>query len=751
MAGDSEITFQALRTVRLEPLGLAGEEWRAQVRTLEAEAMREHKRRMVNRARQAPWEGENANVTRPFVEEQGEQYEAALTQANTLATLFEDGYRRLRICQTDLDTAITNATSRGLTVTTDGTVTAPTPQPGTPDIQAGDHAGDVIATSEEITAILQRATEIDAALTQALHDTAGDDPQRFNPVRYDSLSAAESAYRDAQRVLTLTEQGGDLTDEELRTLTTLLHNNANDPAFAENVALGLGAEGALRFWGDVSGSRDFRPDSDEWRLLENLQQGLGEVFGLATRSDSPAMEGWEANVVALGDELLGGESRGFPWGFQVMSSLMQHGAYDEDFLVAYGDALVRAEQEDERFRPDMWEISSQAHRLSFNSENDPGLDPMIGLMDAFGRSPHAATDFFGVDENFDYLTLDRNWPTDFMGAGATVQDSDAGHSALGDALLAATTGQSTDHWSAGSLEDVLAADRRTPEAARVMQQVMLLFGSESPSLLSDQPSMADSLGRMAAAYIDDINHSVAEWGGADRGLLNEVFSSPHGGDITDRYSALPFLTILGQNETAYGLVSQAEHLYTMSSLDRFPPLGQESFDRGAQLLETYSQVRGILDHAWVEQVASDLGTESQEGIEAIERSNEWRSTLLNAGIGAGIGLGLGTAVVAAPTAGAAAGLLLPIAVEGGGEFLKTFLGPSLEGEFDIEGNLLEAQDVSQRFYQAGETNIATLAGMYLRDAEEGLMHEENDLYRDLADGYRAGGIDDSRLGGIPNS
>ena len=104
MAGETQLTCEALLSVRLQPFGETAEEWRTQVRRLEN--MKELADAMANKARQADWEGENANVTRPYVIEQARQFTAALRQARSLAEICEDGYQRLRTCKTDLETVL---------------------------------------------------------------------------------------------------------------------------------------------------------------------------------------------------------------------------------------------------------------------------------------------------------------------------------------------------------------------------------------------------------------------------------------------------------------------------------------------------------------------------------------------------------------------------------------------------------------------------------------------------------------------
>jgi hypothetical protein len=719
MAGDEGLTFEGFRNVRLEQFGEAAEEWRTQVRRLED--MRDPKNEMISGARQADWEGENAQVTRPFVEEQGEQFSAALNQARSLAAVCEDGYQRLRGYKTDLETTVGDAEARGLTISENGTVSHPFGNLGVTGGEGEQYAEDVAATDEEISNILQRATEADAAIAQALRDIAGDNPHRFNPVEYDSLREARRAHQDAEEAVELMELGGDLTDEELRRLDSLLEDHAGDPAFAENIALGLGAEGTLQFWADVSNSRYIRPDSEEWRMFSDLQESLGQTLGLATQSDSQQMREWEQETVDLGDDLV------VPYGFQVMSGLMQHGTYGEDFLLSYGNALLQAEQEDDRFNPAGWELHAQSPRLNFE-QDDPGIDPMIGFMDALGHNPDASTGFFGVEQNFNYLTQDRTWPSDFMGDGATVQDSNAGYTALGDALLAATTGQSTDEWSANSLEEILASDRRTAESAGVMEQVISLYGNTELDLLHDQPAMAESLGRMASMYMDDVNYWVCGENNTERGNAAETFSSPYPGRLGNgREEVIDFLVSLGQNEASHGIVTQGQQLYTLGVLDANLPNNSDNLRQGTEALRTAAEVRGILDSALVEQVKAEYGADSQAAQESLGQASGW----VKAGVGAGIGAG----VAVIPGAGVAA----PIAAGAAGVFLGEFINQQVDGVVAYEGSNRNSEMTEEDFYGAGEAEIAGLVDQYFAERGGSVTSDDiDDRTNELEGAYDVG-------------
>ncbi|MEU9761123.1 hypothetical protein ACFYYY_18110 [Streptomyces sp. NPDC001834] len=109
-----------------------------------------------------------------------------------------------------------------------------------------------------------------------------------------------------------------------------------------------------------------------------------------------------------------------------------------------------------------------------------------------------------------YLTKDRIWLPDatFEGDNKVI----AGHDSLGHALEAATTGYAYDADPMSDKDPAVpgSRDHWTAATAGVMEQVAFLYGSEDgPKMLHEQSQLADSLGKMGAAYIDDIDYSLS--------------------------------------------------------------------------------------------------------------------------------------------------------------------------------------------------------------------------------------------------
>ncbi|TDC70749.1 DUF6571 family protein [Streptomyces hainanensis] len=746
------VGFHDLYTIRLDELATAVDDWERQQRDLVG--MAESAATMGRRATTANWAGENRGVTVPHVVAVADEFDAALRQATTLRRVLHDAHARLRRCRDDLWTVVeTDAPAAGVTVSSDGEVT--TDLDGLDGDTRRERQDAVVRISAEIQRVLRRAAEDDEIIARALRDIAGPDEDRFNPVSYASLDAADLAHRDARAFLDLAANPTELTDGDLVALTALLEAHADDPAFAERIATGLGARGSLDFWRDVTNSRDVRPDTDEWTHLAELQSGLGVTLGLATRSDSTAMREWERDMIDLGDDRVGGVAG--PYGFQVMSALMNSGEYDRDYLLAYGDRLLTFEQNDDRGASQLWdtdpelvlnfalpedvpetedeeaaERAAQARELALG---DLGRDPMTGFLTALGTNPSAATEFFAPPDDFDptsqvnlaedesveanrdmlnerlvYLTTNREWWNSVDDYGPP--EPLPAHPALGDALLAATTGLP----ATGLAENDVAGVFRTPEAVDVMAQVMHLYGSTDPTLLGQQPQMAEPLGRMTAAYMSDVDYWVSSDSEAAREILSDTFASPYENRLENGHlSTIRFLSVLGQEEESHRIVTLAQQVYTRGNLDVFPP-DSGNIDAGANSLRVAADVRGILDHARIQHVNAEFGAESAAAQEALGRTGGWVKTLGGALVAGSVGAGV--SVAAGPLTGGAS-FFVPVAAGTAGGFLTEFINQSTDGALRNDDDLARHTNMTERqFYDAGLMELADLKDRYYQEALE---------------------------------
>ncbi|MDT0441510.1 hypothetical protein [Streptomyces johnsoniae] len=775
------LRFEDVFHARLEPLNEAVGDWETQVNRLTEmiEPSGDHSAQgMARSARTANWSGENAAVTVPHVVRQADQFDAALRQATSLRDVCGDAYQRLKGCQDELTRIVeTEAPAAGVHVSASGRVN--TDLDGLDGETRRERQDAVIRISNRIEDVLRRANDHDEVIAQALRDTMGTDPHRFNPVAYDSVGAAAVACRHAETARDLMDRGDELTDEEVDYLSNVLSRHADDPVFAELVATGLGPQGVVDFWRDVTNSRDIDDGSDQWDRFAGLQENLGTVLGVATRSDSDAMERWERDMIALGDERVGGVDG--PYGFQAMSALMNAGAYEPEFLVGYGEALLTFEREAGRPAPRLWD-SDPFLNLNFMTDDagdgDPdgqppggnaGRDPVTGFLTALGSAPEAATAFFAPPDDFDptahvdpfdtesaeasrdrlndhmaYLATEREWWSSVDHRGPP--ESLTVHPSLGDALLAATTGHAADTLDSEGMRDSLISDLRTPETSAVMEQVVHLYGTHEPGLLAEQPQMAERLSHMASAYIDDINYVVS--GTFDTGMpdiAETTFVSPYGDRLDNTNRAVTqFLYELGRYEEAHTTLSQTQHIYTLSALDLFEPVDENAFAHGEQALRAGATARGILDEARTHQIEADFGDDAAGAQRAASEASSW----WKAGSNSLIGVGAGAAAVAATGAAGPAAVVIPLAAPAAGVFLGEFLGQQIDGAHGSQPNPAEQLQLTGNLHQDSGAQLGSVAEHY---ESESLRHFANDFadnaHRATLEGYDHGAMTGGRYGG----
>ncbi|WP_343299736.1 hypothetical protein [Streptomyces sp. 5-6(2022)] len=281
-----------------------------------------------------------------------------------------------------------------------------------------------------------------------------------------------------------------------------------------------------------------------------------------------------------------------------------------------------------------------------------------------------------IVKNLRYLTKERVWRSD-----APMGDPDkiVGYDKLGHALESATTGYAYDAPELNGKHPMVpgSADRRTAETADVMEQVAYIYGGkDGPKLIHEQEGISDSLGRMGAAYIDDINNSVSGISDNAGHDPSEFPAKYQGRAEFGNQGAIDFLSVLGQDEKSHGIVTAAEHVYSLSVLDDSPANSDAHYQRGKDALLTDAEVRGILDHSRVQQAETTYGANSEEANKSIAKSGEWGKYLIGTGVAAGV------AMVPVPGSTGAAIALAPVATEAAGEMLNTFLGQKVDEAVD---------------------------------------------------------------------
>ncbi len=720
--------LDALRYANFSKLGDAVTDWEDMTKKLETLG-RDADHNLKGKAHKASWAGFNATVTRDFIDKTAGEFGDAHTQSQTITNILKDTMGELQGYNKQLTTAISEGLKKNLTVLDTGhggfTVTMNVhPDRAAKGHEPPDHTvEDENNFRSEIERILKAATTSDTTAAKALKLIVDQVKYGFSDANYKDRDSAANAVKAADDMAKLMNKDPHkLTNTELTELNSYLKQYGKDPLFAEELATSVGPKKTLEFYAAIAdpyqGQGLGTDPKARLELAKQLQKNLGITLGTATLSDSANMQKWESDMVKLGPERLDIDDAGHPYGYQVMSSLMHFGDYDDDFLNSYGDSLIDYDKAHNQKVPNYWINNFNDADLNFYGKGDRGRDPMTGFLEALGHNPDASTEFFAqpnndpnhpmkqddsaLNDHLKYLTQERHWWSD-----DPQQDHGymAGQDALGHAMESAATGYSYDATGATPGNP----DHRNAATAGVMEQVAYLFGTsdDGPKMLHNHPELGDSLGKMASAYIDDIDYDLSGIG--DHGKDAGDFPAKYAGraEFGDQ-GAINFLSVLGQNEDSHKITTAAQHLYTLSMLDANPPTSDANIDHARDSLSMEAEARGILDNSRVQQVATDYGANDEDANKALGRSGDW----VKWGTGAIIGGG----VAAIPGLEGVGLAIVPIAADSAGEALSTFVEHKVDDGFEgSEHDSREAAQVSsQEFYRKGTDSLGTSYDTYLK-------------------------------------
>lgn len=759
--------LDALRYGNFHQLGEAITDWEEMAKNLKTLA-EDADKNLKGQADKANWAGLNATVTREFIDKTAGEFTDAHTQADTVAKILSDTRGELIGYRDQLTAAIERGTGKHLTVGDGGDGTFFVTTNTRPDWYSDpsgqkDPAGQKDANDlrDEIQGILDKATESDTTAAKALRLIVDSAKYGFSGADYENRDEAAKAIADADAMAKiLAKNPHDVTNTELATLNANLAKYKNDPLFAEEFATQVGPKKLLTFYAGVADPYQGQYDPKRGEQVKQLQKNLGNTIGLATLSDSDKMQSWEQRMIKLGPDQLGIDDASDPTGYAVMSNLMRFGDYDDQFLNDYGNKLLDYDKKVNGEGINLWVNNANQGDLNYwGYKNDRGRDPVTGFLEALGHNPGASEQFFArpdvteytisdrdtvdkaseLNEHLKYLTQDRVWVSDTTLEGD--HDFVAGRAALGHALEAATTGYSYDVTAA----DVKAGgEHRTPATAAVMEEVAYLYGSkDGPDLLHAQPEMAESLGKMAGAYIDDIDYNLS--GVGEHKMDAGTFPAAYQGraDFTNE-GAINFLSVLGQDENSHRAVTAAQHLYTLSALDKYPPTTDANIGHAHDALIAGTQARGILDNSRVEQATADYGAASEETNKSLGRSADW----IKLGVGASVGVGV--AAIPLPGTTAAAMLIAPVAADTVGEAVNTFIGHQIDkGVDDAEAKpAQQAQLTSSEFYKKGINQAGEAYATYVDGNTKATDTADNQNWdQDLNNAYYGTGTGENEYRG----
>ncbi|MFF0450937.1 hypothetical protein ACFYT4_31925 [Streptomyces sp. NPDC004609] len=760
--------LEALRSAKFTALDEAVSDWSRMITNLK-DLEKDAREGLRGQANKADWAGVNATVSREFIGKTAGEFADAQSQATSIRNILRDTRDELKDWHRKLNDAIERGRSKNLTVTStsgggftvtmivhpDRVAKGSTVPSHTPE--------DTTALRDEIQVILDGATESDNSAAQVLKALVDQSEYGFSEANYQDRDAAANAVKAAENMAAIMKKDPhDVTNTELSRLNSTLATYKNDPLFAEKLALDVGPKKTLEFYAGIADPyQGYGYDPKRGEQAKQLQKNLGITLGTATLSDSTKMEKWEDDMVRLGPDPLGIDDANDPRGFAVMSNLMRFGDYDDEFLNDYGNRLVAFDKEHNVKDLSPWVNNWNQGDLNYWGKNDRGRDPMTGFLEALGHNPGASTEFFAqpdgagntvdkeseVNENLKYLTKERIWLSDapMMGGDDKVV---AGRDALGHALESATTGHAFDAQAMSGKEPMTpgSGDLRTAETAGVMEQIAYLYGSEDgPKMLHSQPELADSLGKMGAAYIDDINYSLSGIG--DHSKDSGDFPAKYAGRADfGNQGAINFLSVLGQNETSHGVVTSAQHLYTLSVLDANPATSDANVDHARDALAIEAEARGILDHSRVQQAELTYGANSEEANKSLGRSADWGKFAVGAVVGVGV------AAIPIPGSTGAAIAIAPLAAETVGGAVNTFLGQQIDKGVDgAQADPREqAQVTSQKFYQEGTDSLGSSYDAYTKNNPEVAQQGDREQWKDqVKAGYLGTGSHENDFRGRP--
>ncbi len=713
---------------------------------------------MRAKADKARWEGANAGVTRPFVKKTAKEFADAAAVAGSITFILRDALAEFKAAKRALEKIVDEAPRRGIRIDANGGVSHLVH----PDRRSGSYDGptpqqaDFDGVRSALQAAVERADDADDVANRALRAVVGTDEHDFSGTRYRSLEEASKVQdaEDAKLAAALVKKGDEATAKEIDRLNRLFKDNADDPYFAERLALEVGGRGTLAYWADLGDPSDAsRLGIDHRDKLQELQKNYSMALAAATHSTSPEMQAWKAEVISAGDDPV--RTRGAsPYGFQVMSALMRHGSFEKSFLHDYGSALVAAERKMTRngmvAPTQAWMTHGGMPRLNWDGR-DLGRDPMVGFMEALGHHPRAATEFFsgGFDlpadhgegkeklNAFDYFTQGREWPEDVVADGTSAAH---GYDSLGHALEAAVLGASHD--------DPNARLSRDGDTAELMERVVERYGGD-PALLRRQESLADSLGRMAAGYVDDINWSMNENDPTSmfaprkgEGGRPEPGHAEFGMDATRQ-----FLSALGKHPDAYAEIAKAEQVCTVSMLEaQVGADGAVNEAHAREAVRSIGEVQGLIDQARVEQVRA----EGLAADEAYNKAQAKRAGWIN--FGSGVVIAAGAAFLPPVAAVGVAATLIPVAQDAGtgvvGQLVNGVVGDYVDSNQKDSGE--DVQKQRKAIFDAGELNAAIPMRVFMehhgveRDSAFG-----QDLEEALKGGHLWGRGSESAHGSLP--
>ncbi|MFH9072780.1 DUF6571 family protein [Streptomyces alboflavus] len=627
------LTVPDLLGLRLGKLTSAVDDWEAMARRLNELATggggADSAALLKRTAELADWQGVNATVGKAFVVKTASEFDDAVTSARSVLAVLQGALKALARHKDEMERVEAGAAKRNIRITPAGGAEARSPRDAAED--GVPTQADLIAVMLDATRVLREADETDRIAERALRALARG-KHDFSDVRVNSLDHAKDLQgrADADRWAKEIAKGdvAGWSDAKLKRFNDDLDRYRDTPVFAERFATELGAEGTLRFWRDLAHPAGTlgAVDRERAEILGGVQDNLSLTLAAATRVDSPAMDAWKKDIIEAGGQRLpaapgtGGGTP--PYGFDVMSTLMQKGKFDTKFLQGYGDALLEHEKGLPLFEP-------RPSGALFNHLPDAPDDAVSGFLEALGHNPEASLQFLhsGPDakSHWDYLVGhgegSRNSLYDAakpLGIGGGARDQY--ETSLGHALESAANQTPYD-----------ADGPRKPHSdasASFVNRLVDYYGS-NPEHLEDS-KLRGSMGNITAEYMRDFQDGMnGERRIATHGS-NADLGSVGGSTLRD------FLGAVGKDPDAYGAILNAQQSVTTDLVNE-ALRDREGMSDGMlaidvkNLVSPGGQIAGVMAEARTQAVYDDRIARDAEFNEGIRTADKWAGRVIDLG------------------------------------------------------------------------------------------------------------------------
>ncbi|MEU7414156.1 DUF6571 family protein [Streptomyces sp. NPDC042638] len=760
------VTLTGLLEVDLSKLEASVTDWKSVVDKLGDLATRAEKG-LQAKADSARWAGVNSDVTREFVRKTAKEFRDAHAEADSIYKVLSDAHAELSPLQKQLKSIVDKeAPALGVKVADYGN------EGGGPLIHVffpHDRTTDDTHTDEElakahelaihIANLVAHAQEIDASVARALAKSHGNDAHNFGHETYNSLDEAEQ-----QRATELARLGTKMSDRQFAELNSIMKWNAKDADFSTAFYESLGGpEKTLEFYGHMALDGTEGEKKERLELTKQLQRNMGVALASATDPDnrSHLPPAWGEQFRKLGTksiELYPGALNS-PYGYQILGGLLRYGNYDPKFINPLAEHIAQLHHKNPDFfmgNKPMTGGSDTNWGFNPSGKDGAGYDPLTSVLEGLGHSPEAAKKFFSDDMTptvynedgtvkegatldytyFDELTKkDFEWPPDSLvapGSDAAAHVREGGPDALGHALEAATLGHSYD--------DPAPTLKRDDTSAAIMAKVVEAFGD--PERIQDP--MADSLGRMGAGYIDDMN-----WALNDNRTDSLYYPSDGGHAQFGEANAIKFLSAVGQHPDGYSEISTAQQVYGTTALEAQAHDGHINQPHVREIVRTGAQVQGILDQSRSDQIKAEGLAADEAYNKSLEKRTGWFQ------FGAGVGIAAGAAFLPPVAAAGVAGTLIPVFTDAGkgaiGQQIANVIGDGAETMQKDSADSIHQQ--TREVYRAGQAAAASPLESFM--SNHGIHHDDGGFGQDLEEalrtGYGVGTDGESQRGVLPNA